>query len=411
MTRSVTSQRLGVLSVVMILTSIGLSVGLSLAMDIVLIQTSTDAPLLIIVGSAALFNVTVILQSVVGSTIEWRRPGHTIGRLLMLSGALYAALAAGWLTADALEPLVDPDVYRWVNWAGLLLSWPGVALIAGWIPLLFPTGTLPGPRWRIPAVILIIVSGIGLAALAVRPGPMSEGTNLVSPIAIDAWPPILEPSVDAIPFELVALIALAVASLIVRFRRGDRVERVQIRWFVAAVSLVLLGFIGVAVEVAVRTNGGPLLSALVAYAGILAMPIAIGIAVTRYRLYEIDRIISRTIGYALVTGVLVLVFIGGVLGLQSVLEPLTGGNTVAVAASTLIAAALFQPLRRRIQGAVDRRFDRARYDGQKVVDAFGRQLRDEVDLDRLRTSLLATADDVVRPVSASIWLRSVEAGR
>ena len=141
------------------------------------------------------------------------------------------------------------------------------------------------------------------------------------------------------------------------------------------------------------------------------MPIAIGIAVTRYRLYEIDRIISRTLSYGLVTVTLALVFVGGVLGLQAVLAPFTRDSTIAVAASTLVVAALFQPLRRRVQRAVDRRFDRARYDGQKVVDAFGRQLRDEVDLDRLRTTLLATADDVVRPVSASVWLRSAEVPR
>lgn len=141
------------------------------------------------------------------------------------------------------------------------------------------------------------------------------------------------------------------------------------------------------------------------------MPIAIGIAVTRYRLYEIDRIISRTLSYGLVTVTLALVFVGGVLGLQAVLAPFIRDSTIAVAASTLVVAALFQPLRRRVQRAVDRRFDRARYDGQKVVDAFGRQLRDEVDLDRLRTTLLATANEVVRPVSASVWLRSAEVPR
>ena len=142
------------------------------------------------------------------------------------------------------------------------------------------------------------------------------------------------------------------------------------------------------------------------------MPIAIGIAVTRYRLYEIDRIISRTIGYALVTGMLVRsCSSAGCSGCRPSLRHCTRDNTIAVAASTLVVAALFQPLRRRVQRAVDRRFDRARYDGQKVVDAFGRQLRDEVDLDRLRTTLVATADDVVRPVSASVWLRSGEVPR
>jgi hypothetical protein len=306
-----------------------------------------------------------------------------------------------------LEPIMGPDATAIVGWAGAILSYAGVAMIVGIIPLLFPTGTLPGPRWRIPVGVVVALLAAGLVATATRPGSVANLTT-TNPFGVPGWPAQLQVLIDLIWFDLLALFVLAVAALVVRYRRGDGIERLQVRWLAAAVTLCLVGFAAVMVELRVRTEAGPLASTLIAYAGIVAMPIAIGIAITRYRLYEIDRIISRTIGYALVTGVLVLVFIGGVLGLQTILEPLTGGNTVAVAASTLIAAALFQPLRRRIQGAVDRRFDRARYDGQKVVDAFGRQLRDEVDLDRLRTSLLATADDVVRPASASIWLRSGE---
>jgi hypothetical protein len=161
----------------------------------------------------------------------------------------------------------------------------------------------------------------------------------------------------------------------------------------------------VLVELRVRTEQGPVASTLIAYAGILATPIAIGVAITRYRLYEIDRIISRTIGYALVTSVLVIVFAGAVLGLQAVLEPLTGGNTVAVAASTLIVAALFQPLRRRIQSTVDRRFDRARYDGERTVAAFAARLRDQVELDSLETDLQGVVGQTVAPTSLGLWVR------
>jgi hypothetical protein len=139
--------------------------------------------------------------------------------------------------------------------------------------------------------------------------------------------------------------------------------------------------------------------------GITALPVAAALAVLRYRLYEIDRIISRTIGYGIVTATLAVVFVGVVLGLQALLAQFTGGNTVAVAASTLVVAALFQPLRRRIQRVVDRRFDRARYDAQRIVDTFATQLRDEVDLDRLRVALVATADDAMRPAGAAVWLR------
>ena len=134
------------------------------------------------------------------------------------------------------------------------------------------------------------------------------------------------------------------------------------------------------------------------------MPIAIGIAVIRYRLYEIDRLISRTIGWALVTGILVAVFGVLVVALQAALAPVTDESTLAVAASTLVAFALFQPLRRRVQTAVDRRFDRALYDGQRTIDAFAGRLRSEVDLTTIRTSLATTADEAVRPTTATVWL-------
>ena len=404
MTGLASARRRGALSIVMIGASITASVAISLAMDAVLLRHSTAELVASLVG-AALFNVTCVLQSAVGGIIEWRRPGHTIGRLLMLSGPLYALIAAGWTTAGMLEPLVDPQVYGLVNWGGALLSYPSVALIAGWMPLLFPTGTLPGPRWRVPVVLLAVLSGIGQVAWAVQPVWTLNGIARVSPIGIDGWPAFLQPFVDAIPLELIAFIALAVAGVVTRYRRGDRIERLQIRWFGAAVAVLGAGLGGVLVEMAVRTGDGPLVSALVFYAGILAMPIAIGIAVTRYRLYEIDRLISRTIGWALVTSVLVAVFVALMIGLQDILIGFTQGQTLAVAASTLLAFALFQPLRRRVQSAVDRRFDRARYDGERTVAAFAERMRDQIDLAELETDIADTVGSALRPTSTGLWIR------
>jgi hypothetical protein len=143
----------------------------------------------------------------------------------------------------------------------------------------------------------------------------------------------------------------------------------------------------------------------VGYAGILAMPIAIGVAITRSRLYEIDRIVSRTIGWAIVTGVLVAIYLAGVFVLQSALSSITQGQTVAIAASTLLAAAAFQPLRRRIQHLVDRRFDRARYDGERTTAVFAERLRDQVDLQTISAHLVTAVDAAVRPAGASVWLR------
>jgi len=189
-----------------------------------------------------------------------------------------------------------------------------------------------------------------------------------------------------------------------RFRASRGVVRQQLKWFLAAV-FVLVASTAVAMTGSDEANIGFLI-------GIGLVPIAIGIAILRYRLYDIDRLISRTIGWALVTGILAAVFVSVVLVLQALLAGFTQGETLAVAASTLAAFALFQPVRRRIQVAVDRRFDRARYDGQRTVDAFAERLRDEVELASIEREALGTVDETVRPVHAGLWLRSrQEAGQ
>ena len=184
--------------------------------------------------------------------------------------------------------------------------------------------------------------------------------------------------------------ALSVASLLLRFRRSHGVERQQLRWFLLATA----SFLVTLVTTFATGIEGLFVVALAAAAGI---PVAAGIAILRYRLYEIDRLISRTIGWAVVTAILVAVFVGGVVILQAVLAPVTQENTLAVAVSTLVAFALFQPLRRRVQRAVDRRFDRARYDGQQMADVFAERLRDQVDLEGLEHDLAATVDGTLRP--------------
>src|SRR5439155_23219154 len=185
----------------------------------------------------------------------------------------------------------------------------------------------------------------------------------------------------------------------IRYRSGDVTLRQQLRWFIAAVLLAAVPLpIGIVPGV-----GGPQWFVLAAV-GLLLVPISVGIAVTRYRLYEIDRLISRSIGWALVTGVLVAVFAGTVVGLQAIFASITRGETLAVAASTLVAFALFQPLRRRVQAAVDRRFDRARYDAQRTADAFAERLRDEVELAVITIELERTVQAAMRPSGATLWL-------
>ena len=175
------------------------------------------------------------------------------------------------------------------------------------------------------------------------------------------------------------------------------------KWLVAVASVAAVS-LPTALVVPITAVSNALI--LVALGAVAFLPIAIGIAVLRYRLYEIDRIISRTIGWALVTGVLVGSFALLVLGLTALLEPLTGGNTLAVAGSTLIVVALFAPLRSTVQRAVDRRFDRGRYDGEKTLAALGERLRDEVDLEVIRADVLATVETSVRPSRVGLWLKA-----
>ena len=404
--------RLGRVSFALIAASIIASAAISFAMDVVLIRYSTDLTAVDVVG-AAVFNGTAILLSLVGGIIEWRRPGHAIGRLMMLAGPTLRVRLDGLEHGHLLQPLIDP----WPTWCSAgrctCFSWPAVALIIGWIPLLFPTGTLPGPRWRVPAAVVLVLIGVGLIGLSVPPRRDRRRVWLREPVRrrlVARHPPAVrrcDPARGAgeprpggrggdhpIPSRRSDRPA---PDPVVRHRRSPHPT---------------LGLVAILIEVALRSAGGAgadapnaLITVLPSYAVILALPIAIGIAVTRYRLYEIDRLISRTIGWALVTGVLVVVFAGMVVGLQAILDRVTQGETLAVAASTLVAFALFQPVRRRVQALVDRRFDRARYDGDRTAAAFAERLREQVDLAGLEADIAGVVEGALRPTSVGVWIR------
>jgi drug/metabolite transporter (DMT)-like permease len=202
-----------------------------------------------------------------------------------------------------------------------------------------------------------------------------------------------------------ALLIVSIVSMLVRYVRSSGVERLQLRWLVtglgAVVTAVPLGFLLFALF-GREIEDLAWLPAMVAFT---VPPIAIGIAVLRYRLFEIDRIVSRTISWAVVTGLLLSVFGGAVIGLQALLSDVTQGETLAVAVSTLVAFALFQPLRRRVQAAVNRRFDRARVDAERTAAAFANRLRDQIDLRGLEADIAETVATALRPTSTGVWIR------
>jgi hypothetical protein len=343
--------------------------------------------------------------ALVGALLASRVPANPIGRLLLLSGTLLAAAMVSGAIADVAAetaPTSPAVVVARIAQPGLFVSPFFLGLIV--VPLLFPDGRLPSPafRWAVAITIAAILAWVLGSALR----PLVDG-SLVDVVA-DAAP--LEALLGAIDtFFLVAAtisFASAVIAISLRFRRGGAVERQQIKWLLAVVAvgaaIVPLSFI-------VPAGSIPELTSLVTDLTVLtgfALPIVIAIAILRYHLFKIDRIISRTISWALVSAALVATFAAGVLILQAALAEITQGQTLAIAASTLIAFALFQPARHRIQAAVDSRFDRARYDAQRMADGFAENLRNEVDLPTLRLTLVGATDQAVRPVTSGVWLRS-----
>ena len=326
-------------------------VSLALPVDVPLPDQPT--PIVFLVAASVMLTYSIVAI---------RRPGNPIGWLLLILGIGFTLsfFSSEYLGRSTISGWTLPGAL-WVAWAASWTFALDVAIAFGWIPLLFPTGSPPSSRWHPLAWAIGIVTVLGVTATALDPVDLGVGgVPLSNPVGI----PALEAPiglVNALFMPVMAILGLlSVASLLLRFRRSQGVERQQLRWFLLATTTFLASL------VATFATGveGLFIVALVAAAGI---PIAVGIAILRYRLYDIDRLISRTIGWAVVTAVLVAVFVGGVVVMQAALAPVTRENTFAVAVSTLVAFALFQPLRRRVQRVVDRRFDRARYDGQRTT--------------------------------------------
>jgi hypothetical protein len=354
----------------------------------------------------------VVIDATVGAIVASRRPENPVGWLLCLSGA--AVSTSSFASQYAIYALLaEPGSLR----AGEVMAW-----IAAWqLPimnglqvsylLLFPTGRLPSRRWRPLAwlVVAFVVAGVILAMFS--PGAYLGSLGPIrNPLGIEGFT-----SVYKRVFFIMAplLYASAALSLFVRLRRSRGVERQQLKWFAYAVAAFALGIVLISIISVIDTP--PWFErAGVAFFTVasLGYPIAIGIAILRYRLYDIDVIINRTLVYGSLTAMLALVYFGGVVGLQAVLRVLTGQeSTLAVVASTLAIAALFNPLRRRVQVFVDRHFYRRKYDAAKTLETFGSRLRDETDLDALHKELVGVASATMQPEHASLWLRPETASK
>ncbi len=334
-----------------------------------------------------------------------KRPGHPIGWLLLASALCYSV---GGLSVSLPQPTgggLSPALFA--QWAGAWAWGVGVGL-AVVVLLLFPDGRLPSRRWRpvlwlAIGVMLAIVLGVGFGS------PFIGDSRVPNPFALGGSVGEVLGALDA-AFPLLLLVALlAVVSVIVRWRRAREIERQQIKWLLYPALLVGLGLVA---QVPLLTLTGSSEAVTDASNAILtgtfaSLPVGIGIAVLRYRLYDIDRIISRTLAYAVVTVILGAVFVATILVLQELLAPVTSGTPIAVAVSTLFVASLFQPVRRRIQNVVDRRFNRARYDAEREVERFAAQIRDEVEVERVTGALTATLQRTMQPATAVVWLREV----
>ncbi len=327
-------------------------------------------------------------------------PHNPVGWFFVISAACFAVGEATFRYA-VYGIVIDPGslpAARAMAWPQTWLWAPGVALVIMFLPLYFPNGRLLSPRWR-PAVWLAISLSLSFAIFsAFMPG-------VANPLGIEALSPVLRVVEVVMVWMFPVVVFFSAASLIVRFWRSRGEERQQMKWLtyaVAAMSVMILLTNWLDATNSVLYPVVDTLTSLV-FAGI---PVAAEIAVLKYRLYEIDAIINRTVVYGSLTMVLALVYLGGVVSLQYVFRVLTGGGSqAAIVASTLAIAALFNPLRRRVQAFVDRRFYRRKYDAAKTLAAFSTRLRDETDLEWLGDELVSVVHETVQPEHVSLWLR------
>lgn len=348
----------------------------------------------------------------VGSILVSKRPRNLIGWVLLGMGWTFAlSFLPIDATAHELQTLTASPLQEAIAWLTEFCLPLTFTLFAS-LAFLFPTGRLPVGRWRPYASLLLgLIWSIAITAalwpmLTVQPAGAAGIIEVPNPIGLLPRT-ILDVSVPSqwLSGTVLPLILLvSIAAMAGRYRGSSGQERLQMRWLVAAFGAIAVAIpVGLLISITIDPQGT--VSWVPASLGFLLPPIAIGIAVTRYRLYEIDRLISRGLSWAVISGLLLAVYAGAILLLQTVLGDVIGGQTVAVAGSTLLAAALFQPLRRRVQTAVDHRFNRARYDAERTTTDFAERLRDEVDLATVSGDIVGVVDTALHPRTIGVWIR------
>jgi hypothetical protein len=375
---------------------------------------STNA--LSIAGEALISGAAPMVFAIVAALIVSRQPRNALGWVLMVPVGVYVVSGpiASYIESlgpSSAEPTLLILLMAWFSsWNWLLLIFPLV-----YIPLLFPNGRPPTPRWR-----WVSVAAIAWATLFVLLATLSQQihTNTAPDIVFDN--PIGVLGIDTVErlvgVWIVGLLALAVAcavALFVRYRRANETEREQIKWLLYACALFLVVYVGGFVSgLGGTASVGGYIWEVFFGLSVIALPAAIGIAILRYRLYDIDVVINRTLVYGPLTATLVALYFGGIVLLQRLFVLLTGQkSTLAIVASTLLIAALFNPLRTRLQSFIDRRFFRSKYDARKTLETFSAKLRDETDLEALNDDLVGVVSETIQPAYVSLWLHPETASK
>jgi hypothetical protein len=340
--------------------------------------------------------------AVVGALVASRRPRNAVG-WLFLAAPLFAIVGAfseeyGYRALIVDEELPLGLVFAWfASW----MWFPALGAIA-LVGFVFPDGRLPGRWWGLVQWAFVAVISLTAIGAAIYPGPISETWPGApeKPLTIAGSEEVLDVAAQVGGAVLIGLLAALVASVVVRFRRSRGRERQQLKWMLVAVAFLVCNAV-VSEALALPDGVGNLLFAV----SVASLPVAAGVAILKHRLYDVDVVIRKTLVYGALTVLLGAAYVGLVLAGQALFSSFAGGSNLAIAGSTLVVAALFLPLRRRVRRTVDRRFYRRRYDAARTLDAFGSRLREEIDLETLEADLRAVVDETMQPVHASLWLR------